>query len=305
MPICVIGDTADLSAVYLAWAARRAGREVLELDEARMGAAWWFALHDASPRDGWLEMRDRRVRLADLDGAFVRFSPDASAGFGLSGRDAEIFRGERRAAINRLVDALDCPVANNPRSARANGSKPLQMRQLALAGFDVPSWVVTNDPAAAAEFVATAGGDCVYKSVSGLRTRVRAADRELAARLRAGTTPVVVQQRIAGRDVRIHTVGDRVFATELTAAGVDYRFDGVSAYRAVDAPPGVAELCLTVAHDEGMVLGGFDFRVDADGRWWCLELNPMPSFIPYQMATGQPIGEALLDLFAARAPQSA
>jgi hypothetical protein len=32
-----------------------------------------------------------------------------------------------------------------------------------------------------------------------------------------------------------------------------------------------------------------------------LEVNPMPSFIPYQWATGQPIAEEVLGAFAAHA----
>jgi glutathione synthase/RimK-type ligase-like ATP-grasp enzyme len=297
--ICVLGDTEDLSAVYLAWAARNAGHEVLELDEGRMGVAWAFGLDDAAPEGGWLDAGGRVVPLAEIGGAFVRFAPDAEVGFGLPDDEAEVARWERRAAIHRLVDAFRCPVVNRTRGGRANGSKPLQMLQLAAAGFAVPPWLATNDARAAARFAAQ--DDCIYKSVSGLRSRVRAVDDALLDRLRAGSSPVIVQRRVEGRDVRIHTVGaDHAFATEVASEGVDYRFDGSRSYRAVEAPAAIADLCLRTAAAEGLVLGGFDFRVGEDGRWWCLELNPMPSYIPYQWATGQPIAEAVLELFGTR-----
>ena len=50
-----------------------------------------------------------------------------------------------------------------------------------------------------------------------------------------------------------------------------------------------------------MMFAGIDFKIAEDGTWYCLEVNPMPSFIPYQWATGQPIAEALVDAFARRA----
>jgi len=44
-------------------------------------------------------------------------------------------------------------------------------------------------------------------------------------------------------------------------------------------------------------VAGFDFRVTPDGDWYCLEMNPVPTFLPYEMATSQRIGEAILDIF--------
>jgi glutathione synthase/RimK-type ligase-like ATP-grasp enzyme len=90
------------------------------------------------------------------------------------------------------------------------------------------------------------------------------------------------------------------FATEVTGLGTDYRFDGSTAYRECAVPSEIAELCSAVAAREGLLLAGFDFRVDSRGTRYCLEVNPMPSFIAYEWATGQPIAEALVDDFARR-----
>ena len=93
---------------------------------------------------------------------------------------------------------------------------------------------------------------------------------------------MLVQEYIAGVDVRVHVVAGECFGTEVRGAGVDYRFDGHHSYRERDVPPEIGALCVTVAATEGLLLAGFDFRVDAFGLWFCLEVNPMPSFIPYQ-----------------------
>ena len=56
----------------------------------------------------------------------------------------------------------------------------------------------------------------------------------------------------------------------------------------------------TALNTNDLTLAGFDFRVTKDGRWYCLEVNPMPTFLPYETATGQPIGNAVLDALLAQ-----
>jgi glutathione synthase/RimK-type ligase-like ATP-grasp enzyme len=188
---------------------------------------------------------------------------------------------------------------NPPVGGRSNGSKPFQMRRLARAGFAVPRWATTNDPSAARAFAASCPAGAVYKSCSGLRAHVRLLDEALLERLSAGSTPVVVQEFVAGHDVRVHTVHGRAFATKITAEGVDYRYaESESRYEATGVPEPVEALCHRVAAEERLALAGFDFRVTHEGVWHCLEVNPVPTFLPYEMTTGQPIADAILDLFA-------
>ena len=302
MTICVLGDTTDLSSVYLAWAARRSGCDVLELDEQALGSAWSFAFADGGASSGRIEVDTRTVALERLDGVFARFHPEPGppGGVELGPLELQCLRSERRFGLYQLLDHLACPVANRPSAGRSNGSKPLQMAMLAAAGFLVPTWVVSNDPEVVADFLDALDGPAIYKAVSGLRSRVRRVDERLPARLEAGTTPVLVQAYIGGVDVRVHVVAGRCFGTEVRGLGVDYRFDGSESYRERDVPAEIGALCREVADQEGLLLAGFDFRVEPEGRWFCLEVNPMPSFIPYQWATGQPIAEALLETFTIR-----
>lgn len=300
MTICVVGDTADLSSVYLAWAARRSGHRVLELDEQMLGRTWTFTFSDDATSDGRLEIESGHIPFDDVKGIFARFRPDPEAppGVELDAMALQLLRAERRFGLYQLLDHLPCPVANRPSAGRANGSKPFQMaRVLEPAGFQVPRWLVTNDPATLVDFLNTVDGAAIYKAVSGLRSRVRRVDRQLQERMEAGTTPVLVQEYIGGVDVRVHVVAGECFGTEVRGAGVDYRFDGHHSYRERDVPADIGVSCTAVTVAEGLLLAGFDFRVDAAGSWFCLEVNPMPSFIPYQWETGQPIAEAVLRAF--------
>jgi glutathione synthase/RimK-type ligase-like ATP-grasp enzyme len=95
-------------------------------------------------------------------------------------------------------------------------------------------------------------------------------------------------------------VREEVFPTEVLSDGIDYRFEHEgNEYRTTTLPPAIAQLCREVAMQEGLLLAGFDFRVTADERWYCLEVNPVPTFLPYEMSTGQPIGNTLLDALIA------
>jgi hypothetical protein len=93
----------------------------------------------------------------------------------------------------------------------------------------------------------------------------------------------------------------------MISSGIDYRFDAVAAYRSAVVDSDLGQRCCATARAEGLLLAGFDFRVAPDGAWHCLEMNPVPSFLPYEMCSGEPIGDAVLDLFesAARRVQTA
>jgi glutathione synthase/RimK-type ligase-like ATP-grasp enzyme len=296
--ICIIGDPQDLSAVYVGWLARQRGLEVLELGEASLGFDWAFVYEDTRPNLGYVSVESQDYSLAELGGAFIRLHPQPALPTELEASAAEraLLVAERRAALESLIEQLPGAVANRPSAGRSNGSKPFQMRMLARAGFTVPQWIASNDAAAIRQFAAACSQGCIYKACSGLRSHVRVLDGELLDRLAQGTSPVVLQAYIPGRDVRVHTVGGRAFATEISSAAVDYRFASTgNEFRALEPPINIVDRCCAVAKHEGLLIAGFDFRVAPDGQWYCLEVNPVPTFLPYEMSTGQTIGRALVD----------
>ena len=221
--------------------------------------------------------------------------PELAAAVDLS----PVYAIERRYALHWLLDSAPFPVVNRPSRGRSNGSKPFQMALLTQAGFTVPPWLVTNHARAALSFLEAAPSGAVYKATSGLRSQVRLVDDPLLERLARGTSPVVLQHFVPGDDVRVHVVGTRTFATVVSATGIDYRFSDAEAhYEPTQAPDDVVALCLSFAETEGLDLAGFDFRRDAAGVWWCLEANPVPTFLPYEAGSGHAIGDAILDLMA-------
>jgi hypothetical protein len=302
--IVLCGDPADLTTAYLGGQARRHGFAVAELAEAELGETWALGLDDDHPERSWLELAGTRVPIAEVSGVFVRFNPRPgfpSALSGLARHVAAALLAERRAGLDYALDRLPCVVVNRPSAGRSNGSKPFQMQRLAAAGFDVPPWIL----APRAEDVIAFTGRClhgaVHKTCSGLRSPVRRPDRQLLEALEAGAAPALLQEYVPGSDVRVHVVGERWFATEIRGAGLDYRYDYDGAvYVPVDPPEEVVHACVQMAREESLLLAGLDFRVEPRGRWWCLESNPVPTFVPYEMSTGQAIAAAVVELLAGR-----
>jgi glutathione synthase/RimK-type ligase-like ATP-grasp enzyme len=297
--ICIVGDLQDLSAAYISWLASHAGIQVLQLSEDKLGIEWTFGFFETDTHRGTVSIGGKKYSFSDLDGAFIRFNPRPSIppSLDLSVEEEGVFISERRTGISHFLNCLPCIVANRPNSGRSNGSKAYQMRLLSETGFAVPEWILCNEQTYANDFL-NQYGKAIYKSCSGIRSRVRLADENFLARLQDGTCPAILQQYIEGRDVRIHVVGNRVFATEIISTGVDYRFDSRgNEFRAIMAPPNIEELCRKFSEVEELILSGLDFRVTPEGHWYCLEANPVPTFLPYEMETGQPIGKAILDLF--------
>jgi glutathione synthase/RimK-type ligase-like ATP-grasp enzyme len=300
MRICIVGDSKDLSSTYISWLAQQRGFEVIELNEGDLGVEWSFAYADLDTSTGYIEKSGEHYPLTSFSGAFVRFNPEPGLpnNIYLPSEEAGVLVVERRHAMQHFLNSLPFPVANHPYSGRSNGSKPYQMSLLTKGGFTVPTWIASNEEQVVEDFSRQCKNGAIYKSCSGLRSKVRLLNEELLRRLRDGTSPVVVQEYIKGYDVRIHIVKNRIFATKVISFGIDYRFenDG-NEFQETSAPDLIQNMCINFAQVEHLTIAGFDFRVAEDGQWYCLEVNPVPTFLPYEMTTGQPIGNALLDVF--------
>jgi hypothetical protein len=297
----IVGDREDLSAVYLAWRARERGAEVVELWEDGYGVDWRVEGRVSACCAGFrVERRGASLLLGDLAGLIVRLNPKppVPARFGIEPAAEPIYALERRYGLQFVLDRLaGVPVVNRPSQGRANSSKPHQMLALAGSGFRVPAWCVTNERERADDFLRGCEAGAIYKACSGLRARVRRVGDELLARMSEGCCPALLQAYVPGVDVRVHVVGRRVFGSEVASEAVDYRFDELPIrYRPVEVPASLADGCLRHCGREGLLLAGLDFRRAPDGAWWCLEANPVPTFLPYEAGTGHAIGDAILDL---------
>ena len=253
--------------------------------------------------DGFIASRDWRVDLASLTGVYVRY-------LGSEGRIplpdiAEpvvpaIF-AEYDAGLTLLFEDLPCAVVNRLRGGLSNHSKPYQALLLQQCGMRTPSTLITNDPDAVRRFYDECHGEVIYKSVSGVRSIVRRLGSDQLARLPfLQHGPAQFQRFIPGDDVRVHTVGDRWFATRVRSTAVDYRYarreGGETQMMPIELPATMVEACLHAAQSLGLLFTGIDLKLTPEGEYVCLEVNPSPGFLYYEQHTGQPISAALADL---------
>lgn len=177
-------------------------------------------------------------------------------------------------------------VVNRPRAAATNSSKPFQTSLIEAAGLRTPESLITNDRAALSEFLTT-HGTVVYKSTSSVPSTVRLVDANEKDRWdRLATCPTYFQRYLDGDDVRVHVVGDQVFASEVHTDAVDYRraSDATVNIDATRLPADVAAGCVHVTAALGLVVSGIDLRHTSDGSWYAFEANPSPAFTFYPEA---------------------
>jgi glutathione synthase/RimK-type ligase-like ATP-grasp enzyme len=252
--------------------------------------------------EGWIAGQDWRLDLYAITGVYARFlgPEDRPPLPGLDPGDVAALRAEGDLSLVALLEDLPCPVVNRINGGLSNNSKPYQALVISRTGLSVPPTLVTSDPAAARAFHAE-HGQVIYKSASGIRSIVRRLGPDQLARLdhlRDG--PAQFQAFVPGRNVRVHTVGERVFATRIESDAVDYRYahlDGLTArFEPAALPPAIEAACLRLARACDLLFAGIDLKETPEGEYFCFEVNPSPGFLYYERHTGQPISMAVADL---------
>jgi len=203
-------------------------------------------------------------------------------------------------------DLVPVRVANRPASMASNASKGFQIQKIRQLGFAVPETLATNDPEAVREFLAR-HGRVIYKSISGVRSIVREIDEAALARIDLiRWCPVQFQAFVPGVDVRVHTIGETVFATAIHSDVVDYRYaarqGGTTRYEPYELPPSVAKRCTALTSVLGLEFAGIDLKAMPTGEFCCFEVNPSPAYSHFEEITGQPISRALALHLASGAP---
>lgn len=304
--ILVCGIPSETSLRSVAEALDRLGVDYLSVNQRHVRELALEIDADGHGMSGRLTGPGYAVELEAVTGVYLRFMDDRVLPE-LSGEpEASPARASSRAlhdAFGHWADIAPARVVNRYVAMGSNFSKPYQAQLIAEHGFDVPETLITNDPELVRAFHADQGA-LIYKSISGERSivaRFDAADRERLERIR--WCPVQFQGFVDGPNVRVHTVGEEVFATIVETDAVDYRYASRQTGNAATFAPyelddEVAERCVTFAAALGLEVAGFDLKLPSDRRVVCLEVNPSPVFSYYEANTGQPIADAVARLLA-------
>jgi hypothetical protein len=249
---------------------------------------------------GWLVIDGRSYELESFIGVYARLMDDRQLPELADDPADSPRRRHCRQLHDQLVawmDVAPARVVNRVRTMGSNGSKPYQAQLIRNQGFRVPETLITNDPQRVREWC-DRHGRVVYKSISGVRSIVTEVSPTELDRLDAiRGCPVQFQAYVPGFDVRVHTIGDEVYATRIDSPGTDYRYashdDEGTQLRAYDLPAELARRCVQLSAALGLAFAGIDLRITPDGDVVCFEVNPSPAYSYYEAHTEQPIAAAV------------
>lgn len=278
----------DLNYPYIVWNQRHIAQSRID-----------FEFVDGSIT-GAISLGDTQINLDEITGIYVRIMDEEKLP---ELRNLPVMALERRysraqhEAFMLWLDLTPARVANRPSSNGSNGSKPWQARLIEAAGFLTPDTLITNNPDSVRNFH-NRNGDLIYKSASGFRSVVRSLANDDEDRLNSiRWCPVQFQKRVPGYDVRVHVIGNEVFATRIISDATDYRYatcDGLSTKLEVfDLSTDLAAKCRKLSRKLDLPFAGIDLRIHEDEAIWCFEVNPCPGFSYYESHTGQPISASV------------
>jgi hypothetical protein len=260
---------------------------VLDLVDASAAGDWRLSV---PPDSADFVLGLELVRLADRTGLYIR-----PIYLGRTPQHLARWQGLME-GLNAWMDEADFLVVNRPGSSQLNSYKPAHYAWLSANGLLVPPSLLTADPQRVRSFAA--GGRTVVKPICGTRATTREIRPDDLDRLAGSEGPVLVQRMVEGDDVRVHVVGDAVIACRFSSATIDYRSDREAERSVVDIPNELAHLLVTKTAEQRLVFAGWDFKVDRDGTYWCLECNPMPGYSYYDRVCDGAVSDALIKLLS-------
>jgi glutathione synthase/RimK-type ligase-like ATP-grasp enzyme len=299
--ILLCGIPSESSQARLAGALDELGAAYRFVNQRRVRSSAIRLEHDGARVGGVLEHDGWRIALDDVTGIYLRFMDDRRLPELAREPDGSPARRASRAfhdIVGQWAEIADACVMNRYGAMSSNFSKPFQAQLIAEHGFAVPETLVTNDPELVRAFVAE-HGRAIYKSISSERSIVEVVGERDLARLDAiRWCPVQFQAFVAGFDVRVHTVGEEVFATRIASAATDYRYAHRQTGESATMTPyelgdELATRCVRLAAGLGLELAGIDLRLTPDGEAVCFEVNPSPVYSYYEAHTGQPMAAAI------------
>ena len=260
---------------------------VINTREAAL-ASWRFDVGGSS--SARVELQDQRISLDPEWSFFCRAIDTANA------EANEEIGGKIRAFHNALhswFESVPSIVANRRFAGCHNGSKPLHEAILREHGLKVPDSLTTSDIGEIAYFLR--GGRSISKTICGVRATAMEVTINDFKRFEPSAGPVHLQRLIVGADVEVHVVGDQVVAQKVETSVVDYR-DTSDLFNCVECciDQSIRSKIIAATRCFGLVVAGWDFKVDHRGQYWALEANPMPGFGLYDKQCDGKISDLIL-----------
>ncbi|GGO90524.1 ATP-grasp ribosomal peptide maturase [Wenjunlia tyrosinilytica] len=300
MTVLVLTCKQDVTADMVVTELHERGVPLVRLDPADLpGEVALSAEYVRGDFHGHLSTSGRLVSMCGLRSIWVR--RPGTPGADVTEQTAWV-TAECEQALYGVLRCTDARWMNHPDAAARARYKPWQLQAAHRSGFAVPATVITTFPKVARQF-AENHQDLIVKPISGthptdppmaLPTTRIPPDVDFTE-VAAG--PTLLQQHIPKlADIRLTCVGEQMFAARKASdpGQVDGRFaENDHTWEAAEMPARIAQAVRAYMRAARLAYGAFDFAEDNEGTWWFLECNQGGQFGFIQLATGQPIAEAV------------
>lgn len=202
-------------------------------------------------------------------------------------------------SINSFLENTDKLVVNKHSSVSHNGNKFIHIHELEKHGFLIPKTYIFGDRSSLLK-THQHSIDLINKSCSGFKTIAAKVDDNLLSRsTKLSICPSLFQEQIVGSDIRIHVVKNEIFVEMIISEEIDYRYSKTqkTKFSTIEVPQIIENLCISYCKKENLFFAGIDFKIDNNGDWYILEINPMPGYEGYDKRQKGSITKALFNLF--------
>ncbi len=223
---------------------------------------------------------------------------------------------ESTRALSGIWRTFPCLWVNHPGAQEEAEHKIYQLEIARQAGLNVPLTLVTNDPDAVKAFYQTCSGKIIYKLIDEASARYfpahevprglptlpfRKVDIKHLDQVRFSLH--LFQERIEKTlDLRVTVIGREIFAAAIHSqegtGKLDWRLDYSVPHKIHQLPDDVAEACLSVLLRLGLNFGAIDLCMDAEGKYYFLEINPAGQYLWLEEQLGLPLSKELARLLS-------
>jgi hypothetical protein len=302
--ILITGIPSEPPVALVTEAAERAGIPYLMFNQRNVHLYDLSIKYQQNKFSGILKMDGKEYDLKKLAGIYIRMMDN----YFLPEMRNKVFNYIGESAANKSIvihkqlldwtEIASCRILNRPWDMISNLSKPYQSQLIAAAGFKIPPTCVTSNPDSVMKFQKK-HGRLIFKSISSVRSIVKELDTSRSKTLqRIKYLPTQFQEKLNGENIRVHVVGDVLFATKIESPVIDYRYAGRENKECnlvpFELPKAIEKRCFMVSEKLNLPLCGIDLFRTAKDEYYCFEVNPSPGYSYYQQSTEQDIATAMV-----------
>ncbi len=195
---------------------------------------------------------------------------------------------------------LDVPIINNPHTESQANHKAYQLSVAQQCSLNIPNTLISNDPNRVEYFWLVNNKDCIYKTLSPIPDQFRETrklmEEDIPHLNLLHHAPIIVQEMIEGRDIRVNMFGDDFFSavvkSSIPEAKGDWRIDPNCIWEPFECNIKIQTQLRTFLDEIGLQYGCIDMRVQPDGRYVFLEVNPSGQFLFIEVDTKETLAKS-------------